>query len=163
MTLPTASFAKLQELVRLQRFGEACHVRNRIAELTGVRLVDRGPLRGLEVDRSDELPEGVSLLADRTLDDAMDRISRRVMRAEFGDNGRPTSREQVGESGVDSGSRDGRDPGGALEPSIEAGNAKSRQRLLAPTGSQRGSLSVAADPTPGQSPYSYPEGRPFDG
>jgi hypothetical protein len=149
----------LNEQMNQGRYGEACYTRNRIAELTGVRLVDRGPLRGLEVDRSDELPPGVVPLAGRTLGDATDRISRRVMLAEFGDNGRPVP----GESELDSESRDGRDPEGVLEPSIEAGNAKSRQRLLAPTGSQRGSLSVAADPTPGQSPYSYPEGRPFDG
>jgi hypothetical protein len=108
----------LSEQLNQGRYGEAYHTRNRIAELTRVRLVDRGPIRGLEVDRSDELPEGIVPLAGRPLNDAMDRIGRRVMLAEFGDNGRPTGSEQVGESGVDSDSSYGRLPGRVIESDL---------------------------------------------
>ena len=143
-------------------YGDACHTRNRIADLTGFRLVDQGPIRGFEVDRSDEWPSGVYLLGD-ILGDSMDRIGVRVMRASFGDNGRTSDVEPVEESELDSGSRDRRHPSGVLERSIEAGNAEGRQELSPSPAPMRGSWCGCRRPQPGQTPYSSSRGPAFDG
>jgi hypothetical protein len=145
MTPATDLFAELQELVRRQRFGEAARVRAELVTLTGRLLLDSGPGVGL-VEHRDGWPEGIEPLGGRPLDEAMDLISRRVMRAEFGDNGRPSSLA---------------DPGAVR--SATPGNAESRQGLLAPTGSQRGSSSVAADPTPERPPASTYRGPSVNG
>lgn len=166
------SHAQLLIFLRRQldahRYGEAVATRGELARRTGVLVLDAGPSRGVVADRSGELPPGISELAGTTLDDAMGRIGRRVMRAEWGDNGRLSGVEAAKESGLASPeSCSGTAPGGAVACCMAAPTAQKQapgeETGNLQTGGSRGSDAVRPAPQPGQPPATAYRGPSVDG